>query len=184
MIAVAWHNFVLREQPLKVRFDFRHDSELRSYLLLGALFELAAQAISLAFALAASQFASDRLPSEYAFAVLAWLVFLVWVFISTRLSPLLPAVAVGNGFTFAETWRATRGNFWRLLWGSLLTILPLAVPMSVLSFYWISPRLGVSGSLPVMIWEASNVAAAFLAGVIELGFLSLAYRHFFEAKAP
>lgn len=182
MIAVAWHNFVLRGEPLKVRVNFLYDGELRGYLMLGAVFELVGQAVSLTFTLAAYQFASNGTPSDVVFAALNWILFVVSVFFTIRLSPLFPSVAVGSGATFAQTWRVTRGSFWRLFWGSLLTIAPLALLINILSM-WLSPRFGEPGSPPVLTWDAVNVATAFLAGVVELGFLSLAYRHFFESPA-
>jgi len=183
MIAVAWHNFVLRGTPLSLRFDFLQDRELRGYLALGAAFELVSQVVIFAFALLIDQTVSHGRSSLWISALCTWILFAVSVFVTIRLSPLFPAVAVSGGVTLAQAWRATRGNFWRLFWGGVLATGPMAVAMGLLAV-WTEPYRGKAGLPFGMTLDALSIVAYYLAGVVELGFLSLAYRHFFESPDP
>ena len=161
MIAVAWHNFVLRGTPLMLRFDLFRDRELRGYLLLGAAFELVGQAVTLAFTLLIDQTVSQGSSSLWISALFTWILFAASVFITVRLSPLFPAVAVGSGVTVAQTWRATRGNFWRLFWGGVLATGPMAVALGLLA-PWTEPYLGKPGSLLASTLDALNIVAYYL----------------------
>ena len=111
------------------------------------------------------------------------LIYLAGCAVMLRLSPLLPARAVGDlGLTFKETWRGTCGHTWRLFWGLVVCTLPplvLAeiVVMSVARFPDASTI--ANGAFVGLMTTASTILALFYLLVlpIAIGFLSLAYRH-------
>jgi hypothetical protein len=122
-----------------------------------------------------------------------WLVFLmVLVYLAAavallRFSLLLPARAIGDlGLTFRQAWHQTRGNTWRLFWGIVICTIPpvmigIIVVLCVVGFP--NPQTLVEGFTGG--WIASSViynAFYLLILPISIGFLSHAYRHFFQPK--
>ena len=110
--------------------------------------------------------------------------------IGLRLILLLPARAAGDmALTFRQAWERTRGNTWRLLWGTVATTVPLgivgvAVIAAVLGFPN-ADLMKLDGpafkSYAERMAVANVVMAAFFLLIlpIGIGFLSHAYRHFF-----
>ena len=100
----------------------------------------------------------------------------------------LPAQAVGNlGLTFGETWRRSRGNTWRLFWGVMATTTP---PLLIAQFIFVAV-IGVPGTASFVsndfvarMTVVSTVTAMYYLLVlpIGIGFLSHAYRYFFEGE--
>lgn len=88
-----------------------------------------------------------------------------------RLLPVLPAVAVGEWAGMRAAWRATRGNSWRLLAGSLVTALP--------AIAFIFTGLHYEARFASSLWSAVNEVVWLVSGLVFVTFLSLAYRHFF-----
>ena len=87
------------------------------------------------------------LPVGSVAALMVIALYAVVIAIMLRLSPLLPARAVGDrDRTFKETWRQTRGNTWRLFWGLLACVF---VPMVVIQIVILTisglPSLGAAG---------------------------------------
>jgi hypothetical protein len=104
-------------------------------------------------------------------------VFVVGIPAMLRLSLLLPAQAIGNtGLTWSQTWSRTRGNAWRLIWGSLITTVPPGL-LQIVFLFLIRPEL------PSEAFAADVIATVtdLLFLPIWIGFLSHAYRHFFQA---
>jgi len=95
-----------------------------------------------------------------------------------RLSLLLPAQAIGDtGLTWSQTWSRTRGNAWRLVWGTVLTSLPLGLVLQIVFWFLIRPALPSETFAEDVVTTMSDLL--FLP--IWIGFLSHAYRHFFQA---
>ncbi len=104
-------------------------------------------------------------------AVLLTIVLAVLSYIPLRLSLALPAVAAGYLQTpFAHALKLSRGNFWRLFWGSLLTMaLPVAGALATYSIDE-TTRAG-------FVVANTTVSGLFFAGaLIWVGFLSHAYK--------
>jgi len=104
-----------------------------------------------------------------------------------RLSLLLPARAIGDlDLTFKQTWNRSRGNTWRMFWGiGACTFPPLVLAQIVylLTIGFPNP-LKFSGEDFVAQMTANSVVLMvyyLLILPIGIGFLSHAYRHFFQA---
>jgi hypothetical protein len=110
---------------------------------------------------------------------------LVLVAMMLRLSLLLPAMAVGNRhLTVTQALRRTRGNTWRIGWGLMAcTLVPmLIIHLAVLALTGFpDPRSGSGGGLLALSTtvNVAYVAYYLLVMPIAIGFLSIAYRHFF-----
>jgi len=106
-----------------------------------------------------------------------------------RLSMLLPACAIGDtALTVRAAWRRTRGNTWRLFWGLVVCTLPPSILIEIVTLVALpvadfAPAATRSGlSLPVVMTLMSMIffVAYLLIVPIGIGFLSQAYRHFFQ----
>ncbi|MCC8936506.1 hypothetical protein H8A99_08330 [Bradyrhizobium sp. Arg68] len=107
--------------------------------------------------------------------------YVIGLAVTLRLSLLLPARAIGNeDLSFGQAWHRTSGNTWRLFWGLIVTTLPplLLTDLVVIAL--------LDLAYPTL--TATRIAAASMASTIcsllllpiSIGFLSQAYRHFFE----
>lgn len=116
----------------------------------------------------------------FPFYLLAWIVvafvgpLALLLYIPTRLTLILPAIALDQPLADTGTiWRATRGNFWRLYFGSGLT---LSIPMTL---YFL--QYAIEGEPQTRhAYVASHVtsdAIFFITGMIAITYLSLAYRY-------
>jgi hypothetical protein len=115
-----------------------------------------------------------------------FLLYLTAAAIMLRLSLLFPARAAGDvALTFKETWDRTSGNAWRIFWGIAACTLPptLLVQIAFLVLAGIpDPTTFISGAFPVR-WAligAVSMIYYLLILPIGIGFLSQAYRHFFQ----
>ncbi len=110
--------------------------------------------------------------------VLAILIWAIFAFVPTRIGLLLPALAVGTRWLGAgESWRRTRGNFWRLYLGTTLIFMVTLFGVMVFGyplglFEDEISRLGAS------VLSAFISVFEMLGAVVGISFLSLAYRHF------
>jgi hypothetical protein len=112
------------------------------------------------------------------------------VVIGLRLGLVLPARAIGDlGLTFREAWDRTRGNTWRLFWGTVACMLPPMILLEVVSLIVFSAighhvrpgqPLDSSIALSTAIMSATFFVAYLLIVPIGIGFLSHSYRHFFQ----
>jgi membrane-anchored glycerophosphoryl diester phosphodiesterase (GDPDase) len=108
--------------------------------------------------------------------------------LGTRLTMALPARAVGhNGINFRAIWARTAGNTWRIGFGFLLCVLPIALVTQALVTGTLMARMpDPKDSEAVLAWLSSMavpngimVAILTLSNMVGIAFLSLAYRHFF-----
>ena len=172
-IAVAWHRLILTgERPAGgyLRLDrsvwLYVAFPLATILYFSVLFDLPRVLVS-------------DLNGRVAIGVIAVPLGILAGLVIGRLSLVLPAIALGRtDIGLADAWRATRGNTWRLFWGPFLCLLLLILPGLLLS--------ALSGAGPVTATHAATAAdlVSILGGVIGVGFLSFAYRHFFPADVP
>ncbi|WP_441236867.1 hypothetical protein [Bradyrhizobium sp. 930_D9_N1_4] len=111
----------------------------------------------------------------------------VALFIAMRLTLLLPARAVGNTrLTFKQAWNRTQGNVWRLLGGIFATTIPPILIIQIaflLRFGLPHPALQRGPELAAEMTAVNTVVAVYYLLILPIGvgFLSHAYRHFFEA---
>ncbi len=185
-IAVAWHRLlILNEQP---GFGISNvvTNNLWRYVLI---------AIGLLLILFLPVMASMMFPVFYMMmsASSGALLSILLIFaayaagsaVALRLTLLLPAQAIGDThLTFAQTWNRTRGNIWRLFWGVFATTVPPLLIVQIAFVVVMPPVLpGTAGeNVAVRMTAMSTVFAVFylLVVPIGIGFLSHAYRHFFQ----
>jgi hypothetical protein len=188
-IAVAWHRLmILNERPgvsgsnVATRNLWRYIGAAVAIVVIDFL--PAAIALFLVFhPFAGGTFASGSV----AVILLILVLYAFGLAAALRLSLLLPAQAVGNlGLTLGETWRRSRGNTWRLFWGLMATTTP---PLLIAQFIFVAV-IGVPGTASFMsddfvarMTVVSTLTAMYYLLVlpIGIGFLSHAYRHFFQA---
>jgi hypothetical protein len=190
-IAVAWHRLmILGEHPGFSGSNLATGNPWR-YIGVGLLICLAiflpavAIVAPLLFLLPATTGAS---PGTFPLAVVAFFaIYLIGVAVALRLSVLLPARAVGDlSLTFKGAWNRTRGNIWRLFWGMLATTLPplLLIQIAFLTVNGFpNPATFASPNFAAQMTAANVVFTVYylLMLPIGIGFLSHAYRHFFQA---
>jgi hypothetical protein len=100
---------------------------------------------------------------------------------------LLPARAIGDRrLTFKQTWVRTRGNTWRLFWGIVVTTMPPLLLAEIAYLVVIGPPHPASFASEAFVAQMTALSTVFsvhylLILPIGIGFLSHAYRHFFQA---
>jgi hypothetical protein len=191
-VAVAWHRLmILNERPGTSGSNVATKTLWRYVIIAIAIFAIDILP-ALIIALPETFLFADAAPARasVAMTLLIILLYIVGLAAALRLSLLLPARAVENtSLTFAETWRRSRGNTWRLFWGIVATTTPPLLMAALI------PAIvtGVPGSASFMnvasddfvtrMTIASMISAMYYLLIlpIGIGFLSHAYRHFFEA---
>jgi hypothetical protein len=179
--AVAWHRLLLLgEQPtarsgrnIGTRFYWRY---VGVTVLIAVIATIALVVVLVPMA------ALDLLPAAGStppveIAVIA-LTYVVSVMLMLRLSPLLPARAIGNvTLSLKDAWRRTRGNLWRLFLGILACTIP---PFLLVKIIFIALTIiPIGGGIYLMQWAAASAIALccwLLLWPIWVGFLSHAYR--------
>jgi membrane-anchored glycerophosphoryl diester phosphodiesterase (GDPDase) len=108
------------------------------------------------------------------------LVSIVLFFVSARLFLMLPAKALErDDITLGTVWAATKRNSWRMVWGYVFCLLPMVVVGGGIGIaFWLSSALE-SRAVAATVWTALTLTWIIF-GMVSVGFLSLAYRHFFE----
>jgi hypothetical protein len=182
-IAVAWHRLLLRDEHVSgpyLRFDSIVIGYAVLFFLIALLFSVPQYLSQIYAALTQPPGATEISPGALAVTSIGSILALIAMFFACRLFVVLPAKALGRDMSFGTAWAATRKNSWRLFWGYMLSLLPLAVIAGGIG-YWIAiaqPSRGVAAS----IWTIMTLLWA-LFGMVGVGFLSLSYRHFFERPA-
>jgi hypothetical protein len=175
-IAVAWHRLmILNEQPGLSGRNVA-TKNLWRYVAMGiALFLIVFLPMA---AILFPTFYSQQPASLLGSAAASVVAIVVGIPAMLRLSLLLPAQAIGNtGLTWSQTWSRTRGNAWRLFWGTVLTSLPPGLALRIVFWFLIRPELPSEAFAADVIVTVTDLL--FLP--IWIGFLSHAYRHFFQA---
>ncbi len=190
-IAVAWHRrLLLDEKPGRSGGNivsgalWRYIAVAIVVCVIAALPVLAVVSVIWLFGLtpAPDDAIAPQTPALLAAIMAAYIAGIV---ILLRLCLLLPANATGNiTLTVKDAWRGSRGNFWRLLWGSVACALPplllvgivfagaILLPMADLLY---RAQWAVASAIATCVW--------LLGWPIWIGFLSHAYRHLFGERA-
>ena len=193
-IAVAWHRpMILGERPgfsgsnVATQTVWRYIGMAIAIFLINFLPALGVLFPALHFLLPAEEAGGDSPPLGL-FAVIPLMLVLaaVGLAVAFRLSLLLPARAVGDvSIRFKQAWLRTRGNTWRLFWGIGLTTAPplLLVQIAFLTMLGapIPGNFAEDGFVARMtVMSTVTVIYYLLITPIGIGFLSHAYRHFFQ----
>jgi hypothetical protein len=183
-IAVAWHRLLLRDEHVYgpyLRFDGLVVGYALLFFLIGLLPAVPQYLGQIYLAMTQPRGASEINLVGAALSFLGSIASIVAWFCSCRLFVVLPARALGrNDIAFGDAWAGTRHNTWRLFWGHILCILPMIMLSSVLAFWLLfsAPSRGAT----TIVWTILTLFWA-LFGMVGVGFLSLAYRHFLERSA-
>jgi len=172
-IAVAWHRFILsNEQPQDRYLQIDRNVFLYAgYVLVTTIvFNVIGQFPSY---LAAAT--GTRAP-DWAVGICSLLV-LPLFFVVARCSPILVAIALGRSdISLGDVWEATRRNTWRMALGPVVCLILLAIPGMIMFRLAGMNRLSAAAILTLL------DLISIIGGVVGVGFLSLAYRHFFPMK--
>jgi hypothetical protein len=193
-IAVAWHRLmILNEQPgfsgsnIATKNLWRYVVAAIALFLIMFLPVIAIMVPTFHFILPTSA-GRSWLPSGFLPLILAvFVVYAAGIAVAFRLTLLLPAQAIGNtGLTIKQVWTRTRGNIWRLLWGIVVTtILPLMIAQIIFLLVMPVPHPGMAADdLVVRMTAFTTVFTTYYLLIlpIGIGFLSHAYRHFFQVQ--
>jgi hypothetical protein len=199
-IAVAWHRRLILGEPPGFSGSNVATKGLWRYVGIGFAIALIAflplLVVVLPIFILLSSVITGAVLRVAMFAAAVFLIYLTAFAVFLRLSLLLPARAVGDlDLTFNETWKRTRGNTWRMLWGFVACTVPpmLAAQVAVRIASFVSFGLGPgtsdgSVSSPGMSEAGAIVGTASFAILIVcqlltlpigFGFLSYSYRYFF-----
>jgi hypothetical protein len=205
-IAVAWHRrIILGERPPFGGFNIANGSFWRC-MGIGLLICGFALLPILLFLVPGILILTYAGPTAVILVPLIWtilfpliaIVYVLALAVMLRLSMLLPARATGDlDLRLAQSWHRTRGNCWRIFWGGAICVLaPMMVAQIALTTFGFpdpktlvatGPRAFPAYEFVMRMTAISTVVTAnyLLTLPIGIGFLSLAYRHFFrEPIAP
>jgi hypothetical protein len=181
-VAVAWHRLLLRDEHPGTGFYLRLDRIVAGYAILAFLIGLIITLPSTAImVLPQIMTAGGGVTAVVIFQLLVNVAMIVAIFIVPRLSLVLPGIALGrDDATLATAWRLSKRNTWRMVWASFFCLLPLIAISGGISSWLLlsSPDRAVVTLVSLVIgllWIPG--------GMISVGMLSLAYRHFFEQRA-
>lgn len=182
-IAVAWHRLLLRNEHVSgpyVRLDAVVIGYAVLFFLIALLFSVPQYLGQIYVAMTQPPGAIEISPAALGVQFVCSILALLALFFGCRLLMVLPAKALGRDISFGTAWAATRKNSWRLFWGYMLSLLPFAAIAGGVG-YWLSVAQA-SRVTATSVWTITTLLWA-LFGMVGVGFLSLAYRHFFERPA-
>ena len=180
-VAVAWHRLLLRDEHPGPGFYLRLDKTVAGYAILAFLIGLIITVPSTVIIALPKIMTGSGGTAAAVIEFLVNVAVIVAVFIVPRLSLVLPGIALGrDDATLATAWRVSKRNTWRMVWASFFCLLPLIAISGGLSSW-----LLLSGYDRAVATLVSLVIALLWipGGMIGVGMLSLAYRHFFEQPA-
>jgi hypothetical protein len=183
-IAVAWHRLLLRGEQVSgpyVRLDAVVIGYAVLFFIIGFMPAVPQYLGQLYLAATQPEGASEIDLTASLLGGLGGIASLVIWFFACRLFMVLPAKALDRkDVTVGVSWAATTGNSWRLFWGYLLCLLPFMLFGSGLALWLLfgSPTRTSYAAISAVL---SLLWALF--GMVAVGFLSLAYRFFFERSA-
>ena len=189
-IAVAWHRLmILNERPGFSGSNVATGSVWR-YIGIGIVifvigFLPAAIIMVLDFVLL-SPVTGASAPASLVAVLLILVLYVIGAAITLRLSLLLPARATDDlRLRIGDAWRRTRGNTWRLLWGIFFTTVPPLIVAQIALLAVVGFPNPANFANPDFAARMSAVSAVSISYYllilpIGIGFLSHAYRHFFQ----
>ncbi len=106
-IAVAWHRFVLLEEEPGAIMPKFHAAEMARYFGISLLISLIMLVIGFAAMIVMMILMSIAGPSPFMMLIGTFVVIIPLVYVFYRLSPALPAAAIGRRLSLGEAWNAT-----------------------------------------------------------------------------
>lgn len=169
-IAIAWHRFVLLQEEPQGWLPNWPGGRLLGYfgrtILIFLLIVLASLAIGLILGLLAALVPALSVVLPFLFIGIAAIGFF-------RLSPILPATALGHRMTLKEAWAATSGHN-----GSILVLALLSVVASV---FLQLPTI-LSGDPLSLISQIYGAVVGWFATIIGVSLLTTIYGYFVEGR--
>jgi hypothetical protein len=177
-VAVAWHRLLLRDEHPGPGLYLRRDRVVLLYAILAfwiGLITLAPGYVRTLFQMVTGISAADSVVQP-----VANLAAIIALFIVARLSLALPGMALGReDVTLRAAWEVSRRNTWRMFWAYFACILPWAAIIGVVTYLMFrSDHSRAAGTLLLLVTGLLWIPF----GMISVGMLSLAYRHFFERR--
>jgi hypothetical protein len=185
--AVAWHRLLLRDEHAGPGIYLRLDSIVAGYAILAfwiGVITLAPGYLGQMVQIIIGASATKGIPAAVAASIVQMLLGVATIivfFIGARLSLALPGVALGRDeVTLGSAWRISKRNTWRMVWAYFFCSLPGAAIAGGISFgVFLSDPGRATGTLALLVMSLLWIPV----GMISVGMLSLAYRHFFERDA-
>ena len=185
-IAVNWHRYVLLDEVAEGRQRLRIDSLMWRYIgnaiLIGLVlfaggfvailvFSFVGWALSSALGEASLIVIVPCAAALYAYAIVS----------AYRLAVKLPSVALGrNDFSMGDAWRATAGNFWRIL--GLVLLFFICLLLVGLAIFVLTYVIGQMGTLGLSVLIAIQVAVNWVATILGVTLLTSLYGFFVEGR--
>ena len=169
-IAVPWHRFILFNEKTPVTQSPWDDARTKAYIGLGLLLLMITE-FGAALRSAGILATNDRLLNSSETNEL-----LIFLLLTVRWSLAFPAIAIGReSQPRSDSWDATKGNYWRMFWGGILTmVIPIVIILTLAAH--------TEGKLTQNTFAALSglfTVVWMFVGMSYVTFLSLAYRHFF-----
>jgi hypothetical protein len=181
-VAVQWHRQIL--QP--------HATDIALTPRLVLLYGLTAFALEACYNLLLVPSLGTKTADVTATIVICYVaIATIGAYLWGRVMLVLPAIALDHYRSVRASWSATRGNGWRIFFGSLLAVcVPLLVLfIPYLAWSFLQPEIGPSNSVsaPSTTWDLadklySNLVTVLIA-LIALSFLSITYRELVLKRA-
>ncbi len=183
-VAVAWHRLLLRDEHPGPGVYLRLDGIVAGYAILAfwiGVIGLAPGNVSRMFEIVTGTSATKGGVAALVIQSLAGVVSIIAFFIVARLSLALPGIALGrDDVTLATAWRVSKRNTWRMFLAYFLCVLPWAAISGGILYWLFLPDYGQAAV--TLVWVVMSLLWIPV-GMISVGMLSLAYRHFFERSA-
>lgn len=177
-IAVAWHRWILRREPIG-ESTAPLDATVLRYLVMTV-----AIALAVGLPMGAMLALLGGLGGEgHGVRLLAVPVVVLGALAWVRLNLVLPAVAIGDSsMTIRRSWERTRGHAFTLLLGIVLTSVPAALVALIVAVILGS----LVGDTPILrnLPAAVLIAGNFVETALVTSFLSLAYRRLAGGPQP
>lgn len=185
-LIITWHRIIVRgPDASRTVFPFPFGAMLLYFgrsNLIGAVLALAVFT-SVAFAVSVRGPGVDPMLKAYAPGTVIIIGATIGFLLAGRLALVLPGGSVGDwAMNFGASWRATRGNSWRLAIGSLLSAGPLAVFNIMLNAALENADVFSRSPSALAVKLAALAVLAVFAALMEAGFLSFAYLHFTSSQ--
>jgi lipoprotein NlpI len=179
-VAVAWHRLLLRDEDSGPGVYLRLDRIVAGYAILAFWIGVITLAPSCVYEMFQIVTGTSAARPDMA-TLIALLLALIAFLIAARLSLALPGIALGrDDVTLRTAWRVSKGNTWRMFWAYFFCIVPW---VTILTFASISVILvapsRTTSALLLLVQDLLSIPL----GMISVGVLSFAYRHFFERRA-
>jgi hypothetical protein len=172
-IAVAWHRYILLDEMPEGQIPVFDSSRLFSY----AVNSLGIGVVAVIAAIVVGAIAGALVAIVPFLAVVAAMAALAAaLIIGYRLSPILPAAAIGKPLMFGQAWQSTNG--------ANVDIIVLAVISAIASFVidipaWLLGFLGGPGTFLALLWL---LATAWLKMLVGVSIVTTIYGYYVEKR--